>query len=190
MDLQDLRDSVEQAAFRSIMARVIEDIESGMQLSEALSQHPAVFDEMFINLIGAGEVSGTLPDVFLSLNEMLKWQDELITTTKKLLIFPVVVGVAIFGVVGFMMIYLVPQLTSFIEGIGSTLPLHTRMLIATSDFVAQYWYVFTLGPVALVLIVRTLAAASSNVRYQPGFVQVADLADWPGVEENYLIPFR
>lgn len=164
--LEDLRDSVEQAAFRSIIARVIEDIESGMQMSEALSQHPAVFDEMFINLIGAGEVSGTLPDVFNSLNEMLKWQDELIATTKKLLIFPVVVGVAIFGVVGFMMIYLVPQLTSFIEGIGSTLPLHTRMLIATSDFIAQYWYVFTVGPIALVLVIRTLAAASSNVRYQ------------------------
>jgi len=164
--LEDLRDSVEQPAFRSIIARVIEDIESGMQMSEALSQHPKVFDEMFVNLIAAGEVSGTLPDVFNSLNEMLKWQDELIATTKKLLIFPVVVGAAIFFVVGFMMIYLVPQLTSFIEGIGSTLPLHTRMLIATSDFIVDFWYLFTFVPILLVVTIRVLAAASTNVRFQ------------------------
>ena len=110
--LVDLRDSVEQASFRTVIAKVIEDIESGKRLSEALAEHPKVFDEMFVNLISAGEASGTLPEVFLSLNNMIKWQDELISTTKKLLIFPAFVGTVILFVVGFLMIYLVPQLTS------------------------------------------------------------------------------
>ena len=164
--LVDLRDSVEQAAFRRVIAEVIEDIESGKKLSEALAQHSTVFDEMFVNLISAGEESGQLPDVFLSLNNMIKWQDELIATTKKLLIFPAFVGAAISFVIGFLMIYLVPQLVSFIEGIGSTLPMHTRALIATSEFFVSYWYLFTIVPIALVLLIKGMAAVSKEVRYQ------------------------
>ena len=164
--LVDLRDSVEQAAFRAVIAQIIEDIESGKKLSEAMSAHPTVFDEMFVSLISAGEESGQLPDVFNSLNGMIKWQDELITTTKKLMIFPAFVGLAIVFVVGFLMIYLVPQLINFIEGIGSTLPFHTRMLIATSNFIVAYWYLFTIVPIVAVLVVRVLAAVSSDVRFR------------------------
>ncbi len=164
--LVDLRDSVEQAAFRAVIAQIIEDIESGKKLSEAMSAHPTVFDEMFVSLISAGEESGQLPDVFQSLNGMIKWQDELITTTKKLMIFPAFVGLAIVFVVGFLMIYLVPQLINFIEGIGSTLPFHTRMLIATSNFIVAYWYLFTIVPIVAVVIVRILAAVSTDIRFR------------------------
>jgi type IV pilus assembly protein PilC len=164
--LQDLRDSVEVAAFRSVIATVVEDIENGKKLSDALAEHPKVFDEMFVNLIAAGEASGQLPDVFLSLNNMIKWQDELISTTKKLLISPAFIAVAIFAVVGFLMIYLVPQLTDFIEGIGQELPMHTLALIATSDFIVNYWYLFTVVPVLIFAIVKVSAAASYEVRYR------------------------
>ena len=164
--LVDLRDSVENARFRVIIAQIIEDIENGKKLSGALSEHPKVFDEMFYNLVGAGEESGRLPEVFLSLNAMIKWQDELISSTKKLLIFPAFVGTAIFGVIGFLMIYLVPQLVSFIETIGQELPFHTKMLIATSDFLIKFWYLFTILPFVLIMIVRALAAVNRDVRYQ------------------------
>ncbi|MEX0964841.1 MAG: type II secretion system F family protein [Pseudohongiellaceae bacterium] len=164
--LVDLRDSVEQASFRRVIAQVIDDIESGMKLSQALEEHPKVFDDMFTSLINAGEESGQLPDVFLSLNEMIKWQDELISTTKKLLIFPVFVGLVVMFVVGFLMIYLVPQLVSFIEGIGQELPLHTKMLIATSEFFVNYWYLFTFVPLVLWALVKTLTKVSYEARYQ------------------------
>lgn len=173
--LVDLRDSVEQPSFRRVIAQVIEDIESGYKLSEALAEHPKVFDEMFYNLIAAGEESGQLPDVFRSLNDMIKWQDELITTTKKLLIFPAFVGTAIMAVVGFLMIYLVPQLVSFIESIGEELPMHTRLLIGTSDFVVQFWYVFTVFPFAFVLAVRSITSVSQDARY---YVDTLKLKVW------------
>lgn len=173
--LVDLRDSVEQAAFRVVIAKVIEDIENGKRLSQALEEHPKVFDEMFVNLVAAGEASGTLPEVFLSLNNMIKWQDELISTTKKLMIFPAFVGLAIFFVVGFLMIYLVPQLTSFIEGIGSELPAHTKLLIATSNFLVSYWYVFTIFPLIFFIVVRVLASISMDIRYQ---LDAAKLRVW------------
>lgn len=163
--LVDLRDSVEQPNFRRVIAQVIEDIESGNKLSEALSTHPKIFDELFHNLIAAGEESGQLPEVFRSLTNMLKWQDELINTTKKLLIFPLFVGTAIVAVIGFLMIYLVPQLVSFIESIGEELPLHTRLLIGTSDFIIQFWYVFTIIPIAFVTILRSVMSVSQDARY-------------------------
>ncbi len=164
--LQDLRDSVEVPAFRRVIAQVVEDIENGKKLSEAVSEHPKVFDEMFVSLIAAGEASGQLPDCFLSLSDMIKWQDELISTTKKLLIFPMFVGVVIFSVVGFLMVYLVPQLTDFIEGIGQELPAHTLALIATSDFIVNYWYLFTVLPFLIYVTVKLMASMSAEVRYQ------------------------
>jgi len=173
--LVDLRDSVEQPGFRRVIAQVIEDIESGSKLSAALAEHPKVFDELFYNLIAAGEESGQLPDVFHSLNKMIKWQDELIGTTKKLLIFPAFVGTAIFAVVGFLMIYLVPQLVSFIESIGEELPLNTRMLIATSNFVVQFWYVFTIVPIVFFGVLGALTRLSTEVRY---YVDTLKLKVW------------
>ncbi|MBL4582173.1 MAG: type II secretion system F family protein [Gammaproteobacteria bacterium] len=164
--LVDLRDSVEQASFRRVIGQVIDDIEGGMTLSKALGEHPKVFDDMFSNLIAAGEESGQLPDVFLSLNEMIKWHDELINTTKKLLIFPVFVGAVVMAVVGFLMIYLVPQLVSFIEGIGQELPTHTKLLIATSNFFVNFWYLFTLVPLAIWIAIKSLTSVSYEARYQ------------------------
>jgi type IV pilus assembly protein PilC len=164
--LVDLRDSVEQASFRRVIGQIIDDIEGGMKLSEALTEHPKVFDEMFVNLIAAGEESGQLPDVFLSLNEMIKWHDELISTTKKLMIFPAFVGLVVAFVIGFLMIYLVPQLVSFIEGIGQELPTHTKLLIATSSFFVNFWYLFTLVPFVLFLIIKFLTSMSHELRYQ------------------------
>lgn len=164
--LIDLRDSVEQASFRRVIGQVIDDIESGMKLSKALAEHPKVFDDMFTNLINAGEESGQLPDVFRSLNDMIKWHDELVSTTKKLLIFPVFVGLVVLFVVGFLMVYLVPQLVSFIEGIGSELPTHTKLLIATSDFFVSFWYLFTLVPLALWTVLKLLTSISREARYQ------------------------
>lgn len=173
--LVDLRDSAEQPNFRRVIGQVIEEIESGMKLSQALAEHPKIFDELFHNLIAAGEESGQLPEVFKSLTDMLKWQDELITTTKKLLLFPAFVGTAIVAVIGFLMIYLVPQLISFIESIGQELPMHTRMLIATSNFIVQFWYVFTVIPIIFVTVLRWVTTVSPDARY---YVDSLKLKTW------------
>jgi len=164
--LVDLRGSVESSLFRTVVANLIDDIETGKNLSAAMAQCPAAFDEMIVNLIKAGEESGQLPEVFRSLTDMLKWQDELISTTKKILMLPAFLGIVILLVVGFLMIYLVPQLVSFIEGIGSELPFHTKALIATSDFCVEYWYVLTIGPVAFFFFLKAMSAISENFRYR------------------------
>lgn len=163
--LADLRDSMEHPRFREVIANLIDEVEGGRTLSAAMAEHPVVFDTLFVNLVNAGETTGQLGEVFASLTTSLKWQDELAATTKKLLIFPAFVGTVVFGVTFFLMVYLVPQLVQFIREMGGELPLHTRALIALSNFCVQYWYVLLIVPFALFFGIRGLAARSAGVRY-------------------------
>ena len=71
--LEDLRDSVDHPRFREIVANLIDEIEGGKSLSEALAEHPTIFDTLFVNLIKAGEASGELAKIFESLASTIKW---------------------------------------------------------------------------------------------------------------------
>ncbi len=161
--LNDLRDSVENPRFREIIASLIESIEGGKPLSDALAEHPGVFDEVFVSLTKSGEDTGTLPEVLGNLVASIKWQDELAAQTKKLIMYPAFMGTVVMGVTMFMMIYLVPKMASFIRNMGQELPMQTKILIATSNFFVNYWYVVILTPIiitsCLVLVVRKNSAA-------------------------------
>ena len=75
------------------------------------------------------------------MTETLKWQDELVAQTKKLAMYPAFVGTVVMAVVFFLMLYVVPQMSEFLKNMGQEMPLHTRALIATSEFVmAWFWY--------------------------------------------------
>ena len=164
--LADLRDSLDHPRFKEIIANVIDEIEGGKSLSEALADHPLVFDNLFINLIKAGEASGELARIFESLSDTIKWQDELNKSTKKLLTSPIFVGSAVLGVTVFLMVYLVPQLVGFITSMGQELPLHTRALIATSDFMVAYWYICIGFPFAVFFGISTAVRVNPKVRFK------------------------
>ena len=157
--LADLRDSLDHPRFREIVADLIESIEGGLQLSQAMAKHPVTFDSTFVSLIAAGEHSGKIAEVFLNLTETLKWQDELASQTKKLLMYPAFVGTIVLGVTFFLMIYLVPQLTGFIKNMGQELPFHTKALIFVSNIFINYWYLILAIPVlagaGLAFMIRT-----------------------------------
>lgn len=164
--LTDLRDSLENPRFREVMAGLIESIEGGKTLSQALGEHPRVFEEVFVSLIRSGEDTGNLEDVLKNLVESLKWQDELAAHTKKLVMYPAFLGVIITAVTFFMMIYLVPKMVGFIRNMGHELPLHTKMLIATSDVFVHYWYVVLGLPIAAVAAVAFIVRRSPRARYR------------------------
>ena len=89
--LTDLRDSATHVHFQKIIGTLVADVENGKLLSEALAAHPAVFGPVFVGLIRAGEQAGKLPEVFAKLTVTLKWQDELVAKTKRLLVYPLFV---------------------------------------------------------------------------------------------------
>ncbi len=160
--LADLRDSMEDMQFREIIASMVEAIQSGKKLSQAMTGHPEAFDKIVISLTQAGEESGRLAEVFSHLTESLKWQDEMISQTKNMMIYPAIVGAVVIGITFFLMIYLVPQLVSFIKGTGQEIPLQTRLLLATSDLFVDYWYIMLALPVAL------FSAFKLSLLYDPG----------------------
>jgi type IV pilus assembly protein PilC len=145
--LTDLRDSIEHPRFREVIAGLIESIEGGQTLSEAMSAHPNVFSQVFVNLIRAGEGSGQLPEVLVSLTESLKWEDELDSHTKKLLMYPAFVATIVLTATFFLMIYMVPQLKMFVKNMGQSLPMHTQILFFISDLLVNYWFLFLLTPI-------------------------------------------
>ncbi len=149
--LADLRDSVDNPRFREVLADLIESVEGGKTLSQALAGHPRVFDEVFVSLVQAGEETGNLPQVLHNLTDALKWQDELAAQTRKLVTYPAFLGAVVVLVTLFMMLYLVPRMAGFIRNMGQELPLHTELLIATSNFFVHYWFVLLLLPAALAL---------------------------------------
>ena len=138
--LTDLRDTVDNKRLREVTAAMIESIEGGKNLSGAMADFPFVFSKVFTSLIRAGEESGQLGLVLEKIIENLKWQDEQAAHTKKLLLYPSMVLVVVLGVIFFLMIYVVPQLTSFLSTMGQELPLQTKILIACSDFLRAYWF--------------------------------------------------
>lgn len=146
--LTDLRDSIEHPRFREVVAVLIENIEGGQTLSQAMETHPDVFSQVLVNLVRAGEASGQLPEVLDSLGESLRWEDELASHTKKLLLYPSFVATIVIAATVFLMIYMVPQLKLFVKNMGQALPLQTQVLFFVSDLLVGYWYVFLLAPLA------------------------------------------
>ena len=147
--LSDLRDTLENPRFREVVAGLIESIEGGLKLSEAMDEQPKVFNKVFVSLIRAGESTGRLPAVLQNLTESLKWEDELAAQTKKLLMYPAFVGTIVLSATFFLMVYMVPQLKQFVKNMGQALPPHTQALFFVSDLLVAYWYVALLLPIVL-----------------------------------------
>jgi type IV pilus assembly protein PilC len=152
--LIDLRDSADTPSVRRFISDLVDRIEGGASLSDALDQSPAGIDKVNISLIRTGEATGKLPEVLAELVESLKWSDEISAQSKKLMMYPVFAGTIVLGAVGFLMIYLVPQLIGFIKNLGGVVPIQTRALVAFSNFLVGYWYTIPLfiGAVAAVWI--------------------------------------
>jgi len=164
--LADLRDTMNDHRFREIIANLVETIEGGRKLSQSMEQHPDAFDKIFISLVHAGEESGRLPEIFQHITESLKWQDEMASHTKTIMIYPAFVGTVVVAITFFLMIYLVPQLVGFIKGMGQEIPVQTRILLATSAFFVDYWYVLIALPVVLPIAVKLMIASSAEMQFK------------------------
>jgi type IV pilus assembly protein PilC len=164
--LNDLRESNDNPFFQKVLGAISAEVEGGKVLSQALAEHPDVFNEIFISLVHAGEQTGQLPLVFDNLFETIRWQDELMSQTKKLLAYPAFVAVVVFGAVAFLMSYLVPQMASFLRNMGQELPLNTKFLIALSNAFVGYWWLFIGVPILMAIALAAIIKANPVARYR------------------------
>ncbi|WP_230969505.1 type II secretion system F family protein [Nitrogeniibacter aestuarii] len=138
--LTDLRDSTEHARFREVVAGLVESIEGGRNLSEAVAEYPAVFNNVFCALLRAGETSGNLPHVLRDISENLKRDDELASFGRKVILYPIIVLACVAAATSVALLVLVPQLSTLFRMTGNELPLSTRVLIGASDLLVGYWW--------------------------------------------------
>ncbi len=163
--LTDLRDSFPEVHIQALLSALLEAIEGGESLSQAMNKFPKSFDNVYVNLIEVGEQSGELNTVLEELEEMLKWQDELRSQTKQIIMYPAIIGFIMMIAFVVLMIFVVPQMLSFMNQFDNELPVYTVALLAVSDFMQNYWYLVFIIPVLTVLAIKFFASRHYSVRY-------------------------
>lgn len=133
---------VEQQAnvrFKTPLAEVRTAVNEGMSFGDALAKHPKLFDELFVSMVRAGELAGNLDEVLSRLADFLEASQKLKSKIQSAMIYPAVMVVVGTGIMAVLMIKVIPQITSMFTSQGKTLPLNTRFLIASSQFLGHYW---------------------------------------------------
>jgi type IV pilus assembly protein PilC len=146
------------------LRHVLDDVLSGKKFSEALSQHPEIFQTFYVSMAAAGEAGGFMPDALNRIAEFLEKEMELRGKIKSAMIYPIVIGsVATVVVIG-MMAYIVPTFVKVFQEMGAPLPLPTKMLIYASDFTRKGGFLLPLAFIALHMLLKRLRARNETIR--------------------------
>jgi type IV pilus assembly protein PilC len=183
--VQSLRQVGEQTtnkAFIVVINQIISDVEGGAAFSEALVKHPGVFNDIYVNLIAAGETSGTLDKSLERVAHQQEKDAEILSKVRGALAYPAIVVLVMLGVVGFMITMVLPQVKTIYEDLpGASLPFITRALLFVSDVTVKYWWV-------LIVVLIVLAYATSRYARTLGGKQVIDRFKMtaPGLGRLYM----
>ena len=139
--LEVLSGQMKQSPLKRTLENIIRDIDGGLAFSRSLEKYPNIFPRLYISLIKAGEASGNLDKILAKLADSLEQQTEFRGKIKGALIYPVIVLIAMAGVMVIMMVFVVPQMKEVYSSLNVELPLSTRMLVAISNLFTNQWYI-------------------------------------------------
>ncbi len=165
--VQALRILVKQTktvTFKIIISEIADEVDGGAKLSTALSRYPQVFSSFFVHMIRSGETTGKLDETLNYLADQLEKDYDLHSRIRGAMIYPAFIMSALIGVGVLMMIFVIPQLTNVLQESGAELPLTTRMLIASSDFLKNDWWVLVLAIIGLFLVYRMIVRSDTGRR--------------------------
>jgi general secretion pathway protein F len=152
-------DLTEKDSFKSILQDVIRVLKGGKSLADSLASHPEHFSDLYVNMVRAGEASGSLSAVFERLSEFEKTRDDLRNYIVSSMVYPVLLMIVGLGSILILMYFVVPRFASVFEQSNIEMPLPTKMLLGTSEFLQSYGWIGILavigGVVGLRMYVRT-----------------------------------
>jgi type IV pilus assembly protein PilC len=152
--LQILGEQQDNKAFQRVILQVREDVESGSSLANAMKKHPQAFDELYSNMVAAGEAGGILDTVLQRLATYIEKAARLKAQVKSAMIYPTAV-ISIAALVVYVILWkVIPVFATLFASLGADLPLPTRIVVALSNFVGRYWWAIIGGIVAAVYFVR------------------------------------
>jgi len=154
--LKILEGQAKPGPLKNSLMGVIEDIESGSTLSEAMSKQPKAFDNLYCNMVKAGEAGGALEIILQRLAEFKERAQSLKRKVQGAMIYPAAVITVATLIVAGIMIYIIPKFKEIFEGFNTDLPGMTIMLINISDWIAKYWYLIPATPIAFYLLIKII----------------------------------
>ncbi|MDD3845521.1 MAG: type II secretion system F family protein [Syntrophorhabdaceae bacterium] len=152
--LEILANQIEDVNFRGIVKEIKEKIEGGARFADALRDYPKCFDELYVNLVVAGEEGGLLDNVLQRLAIYIEKTEKLKKKVKSAMIYPVSIIIVAFVVVIVLLLFVIPVFEKMFKEMGAELPVPTQIVINLSQMVQSYWYIIIGGVVGLVLALR------------------------------------
>ncbi len=138
--LHTVSEQTQNKKMKSVIEDIMANVEAGSPLSDAFAKHPDVFDKVYLSLVAAGEMSGTLDESLMRIAAQQEKDSEMMSKIKGALTYPLIVLVVILGVVGFMMFTVVPQVEQLYRDMNKELPLMTQIMVGASNFIMGYWW--------------------------------------------------
>lgn len=147
--LRTVSEQTENKAMRAIIESILADVEAGKSLGDAFAKHPDVFDKVYLSLVRAGEVSGTLDESLKRIAYQQEKDAAMMSKIRGAMTYPIIVLVVIIAVIVFMMVTVVPQVEGLYDDLGEELPVLTAFLVGMAAFMASFWWLMAIFLVGL-----------------------------------------
>jgi type IV pilus assembly protein PilC len=168
----------ENKALQAVTREVVFDVESGQTVAEALRKRPKAFNELYVNMVAAGEAGGILDTILMRLATFIEKTDALVRKVKSAMIYPVVIMTVAAAAIAILLIFVIPTFEKMFSGVGLALPLPTRIVITASKILQGYWWAMLGGGFgASVLINRYYATDGGRLRIDGFLLKVPVLGD-------------
>lgn len=154
--LRILERQMKPSVLKNSLIDVVEDVESGMTLSEAMAKHPKCFDRLYVNMVRAGEAGGALEIILQRLAEFKEKAQSLKKKIIGAMVYPAVVIFVAVAILTFIMVMIIPKFKKIFDEFGLQLPQATKTLIAISNWMSEYWYFIPLFPLGIYLLLKLI----------------------------------
>jgi type IV pilus assembly protein PilC len=162
--LDILAKQASKPSFGRVIGEVTREVEAGSTLSDALGKHRTVFDDLFRNMVAAGEAGGVLDEILMRLATYIEKADALKRKIQGALVYPAVVLTVAMGATAFMLIFIIPTFAKMFADFGGELPIPTRIVLALSKGLQMFWWVGVLAIVAAAILFRRYYATDAGRR--------------------------
>jgi type IV pilus assembly protein PilC len=163
--LKILASESQNQILRRHLIDVLDDIQGGLSMSVSMSKHPAVFSPFYVTMVKSGEESGKLEEIFTFLADYLERNYDLTRKAKHALTYPAFVFLAFIGVMVLMMVVVIPRLSEILIESGQTLPIYTRLVIGTSEFLQNFGIIVLVFIGVLVFVLMKYARTDAGKDY-------------------------
>lgn len=160
-----LEEQVESKTMKKTVTEIASDIEGGFSLSSAMEKHRRIFGPLYVSMLKAGEVSGTMDQTLEKMADEIEKDHELVAKIRGALAYPSVIMIAMVVIVIYMVTSIIPQIASVFTEMGGDLPWSTRFLMSLSDAFRSYGLAIIVGIVAFVVGFKRLLKANKKARY-------------------------